>query len=156
MKDYIFSVISFSAIGTVALGLFPIGDGALKKVFLLLLSLIMVLIIGGPLISFIKNYDDFALDKISSTEVFSYDEVWHETLVNITKKEADAAVLHLISEKYSLKEDEIKVDCTLKEDGGAVALEDVKVILSGKGLLVNPERVESFLNEKLGCECTVK
>ncbi len=156
MEDYIFSVISFSAIGTVALGLLPLGDDILRKAFTLLLSLIMILVIGEPLISFIKNYDDSFLKNISITEASPYDAVWLETLGNITKKEADVAVLRLISDEYSIEEDEIEVDCTLKKEGDGFALEEVRVILSGKGRLINPGRVESFLNEKLRCKCRVK
>lgn len=157
MQDYIFSVISFSAIGTVALGLLPLGGEALKKAFTLLLSLIMILVIGEPLISFIKSYDGSFLNDLSSTtEASSYEAVWLETLGNITKKDADAAVLRLLSDEYSLKEDEIEVDCTLKKEENAFSLECVSVILWGKGRLVNPGRAESFLSEKLGCKCTVK
>ncbi len=156
MQDYIFSVISFSAIGTVALGLLPLGDDALKKAFSLLLSLIMILVIGDPLISFIKSYDGSFLESISVAETSSYEEVWLEALGDLTKKDADAAVLRLIAAEFSLNEDEIKVDCLLKKTENSFALDDVDVILSGKGKLINPRRVESFLNEKLGCKCRVK
>ena len=155
MQEYIFSVISFSAIGTVALGLLPLGNEALKKAFTLLLSLIMILVIGEPLISFIKNYDGSLLNNMASTEPSAYEAVWLETLGDITKKDAEDAVLRLISDEYSLKVDEIEVDCTLKEEENFFSLDCVSVILSGKGMLINPGRVESFLSEKLGCKCTV-
>lgn len=156
MRNYIFSVISFSAIGTVALGLLPLEEGVLKKAFMLVLSLIMILVIGEPVLSFIKTYDDSFFDDISSIEENTYEATWLETLGDITKKEADDAVLRLISEEYSLKKDEIKVDCSLKKEENAFSLESVTVILSGKGAFINPRRVESFLNENLGCSCTVK
>ncbi len=156
MKDYIFSIISFSALGTVALGLLPAGEGVLKKTFVLLLSLIMILVIEAPLVSSMKKYDASFFSELINTETYSYEEVWLKNLGNLTKNEADAAVLLLISNEYSLSENEIEVDCTLKQEENAFSLLKVNVFLSGKGMLVNPSRVESFLENKLCCECTVK
>ena len=156
MQDYIFSVISFSAVGTVALGLLPLGGEALKKAFTLLLSVIMILIVGEPILSFIKSYDGELNYDLSGTEYSSYEEVWLETLENITQNDADDAVFRLISEKYSLGEDEVSVECILKREGDTFSFEKVNVSLSGKGNFINPGRIENFLNEKLGCECIVK
>lgn len=156
MQDYIFSVISFSAVGTVALGLLPLGGEALKKAFTLLLSVIMILIVGEPILSFIKSYDGELNYDLSGTEYSSYEEVWLETLENITQNDADDAVFRLISEKYFLEEDAVSVECTLKREGDTFSLEKVNVSLSGKGNFINPGRIEYFLNEKLGCECIVK
>ncbi len=156
MKDYIFSIISFSALGTASLGLLPVGEGVIKKAFTLLLSLIMILVIGAPLVSFVKKYDNSAFSEILSIETYSYEDAWLETLGDITKKEADEAIVRLVSDEYSLDEDEIRVDCTLKKAENAFSLDSVEVFLSGKGLLINPGRVESFLNKKLGCGCKVR
>lgn len=156
MKDYIFSVISFAAFATASLGILPCGEGVLKKTFLLLLSLIMILVIGSPLVSMVKDLDISLFSDMVSMEAASYEAVWLETLETLTENEVEAAVLRLVSDEYSLDKNDITVDCILKKEENSFSLEKVEILLSGKGRFVNPSRVESFIYEKLNCECKVR
>lgn len=158
MKEYILSVITVAALGCIANGICPEGEGqGLKKSVLFIMSLLLIVTVGKPIISFVSAFDgDELSDIVFSSEGLGYNEVWSDTVKNITATEAEKAVTELISEQFGLEEDCFSVRCGISEKENAYAIECVNVELFGAGMFTNPRKIELFLSKYLGCECDVR
>lgn len=158
MKDYILSVITVAALGCIANGVCPEGEGqGLKKAVSFIMSLLLIVTVGKQIISFVSAFDgDELSDIILSSESLGYNEVWSSTVKNITATDAEKAVAELTSERFGLEEDCFSVKCEISEKENAYVIDRVTVELFGAGMFTNPRKIELFLSEYLGCECDVR
>ncbi|MBQ8208227.1 MAG: stage III sporulation protein AF [Clostridia bacterium] len=159
MKGYILSVIAVAALGSIASGICPDGEGqGLKKAVSLIMSLLLITAVGKPIISLVGAFDfssDEIIDRLTESQKASYEDIWQSTFSDITEENSENAVTELLMEEFDLEKEDFSVNCELISENDAFKIKKITVELSGGGIFKNPRRIEKLLSEKIGCECIV-
>lgn len=157
MREYILSVISVAALGCVALGVCPEGEGqGIKKTVSLIMSLLLILSVGSPLMGLIESFNIEEAKNSLFPSAYDYEEAWLGTFMSITEEEVRLAVCDILTSEFGLEEDDFSVCCVLEEYEDSFKVKSITVRMRGKGLLKNPRGIEAHLTELLGCDCSVK
>lgn len=157
MREYILSVIAVAALGSIAVGICPGGEGqGIKRTVSLIMSLLLILSVGKPLLGLTDAFDMEKFKEKFTYSGDSYEEAWHSTIVGVTEAGVRSAVSDALINGIGLGEDDFSVTCELSELGDVLELKSITVELFGGGLLKNPRSIEAELTDVFMCECTVK
>ncbi|MBE6538217.1 MAG: hypothetical protein E7671_01970 [Ruminococcaceae bacterium] len=159
MRDYILSVISVAFCGALVNAIAPWGEGKkLKKALSLIVSLLLIVSVAKPIISFVNSADGYDIGALASgiySSKENYDKYWQKTLVEVTDESARTYVYELMLSEFGLSDDDFSLECKISQGGDVISLDSIKITLRSTGIFVNPRRIESFIGEKFGCECEV-
>lgn len=160
MKNYILSVIAVAACGGVVNAICPDGEGkSLKKAVSMIMSLFLIIAAAKPLISLIKAVQTQdsgdIVEYFTKSQNENYGGVWSETLNDITSRSVEIYVSKVMEEDFGIDIENFDIRCEIAELNGEMVLEDVTVVLSGSGILHNPRKIQTSIEDILGCECTV-
>lgn len=155
MKEYLISVISVAALGRIVVGICPEGEGkTLKRAVSLILSLFFIISVARPLVMFVEKVDKNAEGIIvfSDIEADEYTQVWYKTLEKVGEQSIGEFAKELLWENFGLDGESYDLSFVF-EDGEPKSLE---IVLLGKGLFMNPRKIELLLCEAFGCDVSVR
>lgn len=160
MRGYVLSVISVAFCGCIARNILPDGDGKnIKKAFSLIVTLLLILSVARPVMTFINSADGYDVQKaasgIYSSSAENYDKRWQETLAEVTSESLKGYISELLLTEFGLSDDNILTECSIVHEGDEINVGSIEITLIGKGMLINPRKIEALIEEKLGIECNV-
>ena len=166
MKNYMYSLISFSFAFGILLALAPDGvrKGLKNHVKLIgVLSLLCILI--SPATTFIESLGHLVsgdasiiFGELRKEELYDkYEEIYESCLDGSYGENVGAAVKDSLFARFGIKKENCRVLTELSDsDGDGVRTpEKITVILSGEDRFRDPEKIMEFVWEIFGCESTV-
>ena len=156
MRDYLYALIGVALFGGIVRMLAP--EGALQKYLRFSIALCLACAVLQPLLSDgwergIFPWEEWSIGE--PTEEINYDEIYNESLQNGAKAQAKELIRTKIYQSFSLTEEMASVEAEFLSKNGILELSEIRVILSGKGVLVDPREIVAFVNSEWGCTCSV-
>lgn len=135
--------------------LLPGEEEGTSKVFRLLISLIVLLLILTPFLGFLQKSEDLLAGEIGfeEKEEAEFEQLFSDTVNAQGKAEFEKGLYALLAREYGIERENVMLLVRFDASG---ALADVSVYLSGSGLLQDPVALEKALSEKLGCKVEVR
>ena len=127
----------------------------LRRALNVLVSLTVLLLILQPVMGLIRQNGSFFEGEIPSfeSERDAFEKIFDTTVSRRSAAELEQGVAALLERDFGISNEDCTVHVTLDEDG---TLLRVSVRLSGKGLLVEPAKIEAYLIELLNCHVEVR
>ena len=159
MRNYVLSVITVAFCGCIAKMFLPEGEEkSIKKAFSLIVSLLLIVSVAKPAISFMNSADSYDIGKAVSgayaSSVENYSAKWQETLGEVTSDGLKDYISELLTENFGLSEENFLLECNAIHKGDEIKVEKIEITLIGAGVFTNPRKIESYV-EGLGFECNV-
>ena len=156
MKEYLFSLVCISLFCSV-FGLLSFGgkggDAGVRRV----LSLVILIAVFAPLPGLISDLAKSDLDNIADLvgDTGGEDDTdrFIEGLEMYGAQYVNAEISRDVSQRFDAAESEISAIASFGMKDGALYLEKITVILSGKAIWKNPHEIEKYVEERYGCNC---
>ena len=159
MKAYFLSLIAASMIAALVGILSPNGEkGGIAKHMKLLTSLFLVCVLISPLKETLTGLrawldGDFGLPGVEIPEEDSYKQQMDEALQGASTTYFTQMLTQMLEQQFSIATGEVRCNVQWQIESGTLTPVRVTVILSGKAIWRDPEKIETFVQELLGCEC---
>lgn len=163
MKEYFMGLLALCICICVVELLAPAGEGeGIARHLKLLCAICLLATMISPLIrllqggeSFPRRLDSWLSEWLEGSEEKKeeYGAIWEEQWEQMDLSYAEAAITSMLSQRFSVSEQEIRVRVTVNEDG--TAIREVRVALSGKAIWLNTHEMEDYIRNTLGCESSI-
>ena len=156
MKEYLGALIATTLLGGIVRMLAP--EGKLQKYLRLSVSLCLVAALLGPLLGALGEERDFSLGEMLSEDEnpqMNYDEIYHHSLENATKTQAEQIIQAKIYQKFSLSEETARITANFVTENDKLELSEIYVSLRGTGILSEPRAVVDFVRAEWDCPCVI-
>ena len=153
MKNYVISAVYVAVFAGIVLLLAPKGKGgSMERHIKLLVSLAFISVMIQPAVSFFKSIEipDFNIETVS----YAYEEKLYENLLTLEKSELEKGLKTLISQSFSINEENVDVTVTVILEEDHPKTEKVFVRLSGAAIFCNTNDIEDYVSGLLNCQCT--
>ena len=160
MGDYLMSVIGAALISGVITAALPDngGGGAVKKYVGFIASLCVLCITIAPATNALDTLSEFfdgGLDGWIEKSEADYKNDYYAYLKSYGKENAEEGIRELICSEFSIDREECHISAEVSEENGELRLDRIRVMLSGSAVFKNPYRIEEYLSDLFGCECSV-
>ena len=159
MKAYFLSLIAAAMIAALVGILTPGGEkGGIAKHVKLLTSLFLVCVLISPLketLVGLRAWLDGGLElpNLENPEEDSYKQQMDEALQGASTAYFTQMLTQMLEQRFSIATGEVRCSVQWQSENGSLSPVRVTVILSGKAIWRDPEAIERFVEELLGCEC---
>jgi hypothetical protein len=163
LKEYFMGLLTLCVCICVVELLAPAGEGeGIARHLKLLCAICLLVTMISPLIRLLQGGESLPqrLDtwlsewmKGSEEKKEEYGALWEEQWEQMDVSYAEAAIASMLSQRFSISEQEIRVKVTVNEDG--TAIHEVRVALSGKAIWLNTHEIEDYIGKTLGCESSI-
>lgn len=159
IKEYLLSVIGASLLAALIGILSPKGEGdGIAKHMRLLTSLFLICVLISPIKTVTEALSGWISGEVSfpweGEELESdYREQMNEAIESASKEYFINTLTETLRTQFSMEAGSVR--CQVKWENAGEELRPVRVtvILSGGAIWKNPELIEAFVEELLGCEC---
>ena len=135
--------------------LLPTEQEGSAKVFRLLISLVVLLLILTPFLGFLRESESLFSGEITLEEEPSadFEQIFSDTVQAQGKAEFETGLYELLAREYGIPQENATVLTRFDADG---MLAGVTVYLSGTGILHDPAQLEKELSKTLNCTVEVR
>ena len=120
----------------------------------LLTALVILLMMAQPLLALVrKGGDAFTLTLPEGTVQTDYEAIFRDAVAHRSRAELEKGLYTLLSEQYGVAPEDAALYTEFDADG---ALTYIRVILSGKALMLDPAPIEQDLARRFGCAVEVR
>ena len=123
-----------------------------RKTVRLISALFLLCVLSAPLPKAFRAIRDYTLPDTASDAREEYGKKMKEAMESASRTYFAKTLCELITEQFGLAEGTVRCAVDWKEDGGT-APETVTVILSGSSVWKDPEKIETFVQDLIGCTC---
>lgn len=160
MKTYLITLVSASLFATLVGILSPSGDkGGISKHMKLLTSLFLVCVLISPLQDAIKGLHTI-LDGSAelpwleeSQDENLYEQEMNEALEGASTSYFTQMLTQMLETQFAIATGDVRCQVQWKTENETLTPVRVTVILSGRAIWKDPQKIENFVSELLGCEC---
>lgn len=163
MKEYFMGLLALCICICVVELLAPAGEGeGIARHLKLLCAICLLATMISPLVHLFQGGEEFPyrLDAWLSEWLAGEEEkkeeygaLWEEQWEHMDVAYAEAAIAAMLSQRFSVSEQELSVKVTVNEDG--TAIREVRVALTGKAIWLNTHEMEDYIRKALGCESSI-
>lgn len=159
MTAYIISLVSASIAVALISILSPEGSGGgIAKHIRLLSALFLICVLIAPVGKFIGGLRDLANGDFSLPQIDLPNEEdgnlqMQDALDDASKKYFLDSLTILLLQEFSIQEGDLSCKAVWTERDGQAVPKKITVILSGSAIWKDPNKIQSFVSELLGCEC---
>ena len=159
MKSYFIALLSASLLAALVGILSPEGEkGSLAKHMRLICSLFLICVLIMPLkdaLSDLKGLIGGGLDLSlpSLDEQPSYEDRMEEALHDASTSYFTDMLTRMLEEQFEISTGEVRCIVVWSEEDGTLRPQRITVVLSGRAIWKNPQEIEVFVSELLGCPC---
>lgn len=161
MKDYIITLISVSIVCGIVHILTPagVGDGIRKHVKLIS-SLCVLCIMIAPIGGFIQSLENSEFNILgeygeSNTLEDRYDKIYNDMISVYSAEQISKKCEEILRERFSLKEDDVKVMIYFSEEENEPVISKSAVILYTGAIGKDPREISECVSELIKCECEI-
>ena len=158
IKVYILSIFATAILITVVDILAPTGTGGgLSRHLKLVTSLVFVCILISPTVSLAQRIREFANGNwefdIEEDMEDHYSSQLQDALDNASRDYFEGMLKQTLCEQFAIVEDDLRLRVDWIGDGENLRPTKVTIILSGKAIWKNPEKIEEYVSSLLNCDC---
>ena len=159
MTAYFIAVITAALVTALVGILSPNGEkGGIAKHMKLLVSLFLLCILISPLQDVIAELGKWTDGSVSLPDVDApledhYRQEMEEAIENASDTYFTQMLTQVLEAEFSIKTGEIRCRVDWKHQDGKQLPSRVTVILSGSAIWKDPQAIEDFVRDLLGCEC---
>ncbi|MBE6620620.1 MAG: hypothetical protein E7625_04580 [Ruminococcaceae bacterium] len=163
MNEYFMGLLALCVCICVVELLTPAGEGeGIARHLKLLCAICLLVTMISPLIRLLqggeslpRRLDAWLSEWLEGNEEKKeeYGALWEERWEDMDVSYAEAAIASLLSQRFSVSDQEIRVKVTVNEDG--TAIREVRVALSGKAIWINTHEMEDYIRNTLGSESSI-
>lgn len=158
MKTYFISLVVAALIVAMIGILSPEGErGGIAKHLKLLTSLFLICVLISPLKSVAQDLFDLANGNLDWLETDDPEEDYRQQMNDALDASSKSYFTQMLTQtlqtQFSIESGELCCQIQWSDENDELKPTKVTVILSGKAIWVNPEKIESYVTELLGCEC---
>ncbi|MBQ3483373.1 MAG: stage III sporulation protein AF [Clostridia bacterium] len=130
------------------------GGRSTRRYVHLLTALVLLVMLAQPLLSLVRGGSDFLSGELpEGTVQTDYEAIFRDAVTHRSRQELEKGLHALLLEQYGIATEDATLFFTFDADG---TLTQVRVILSGKALLVDPAPIEQELTQRFGCTVEVR
>ncbi len=161
MKEYILTLIAAALLAALIGILSPDGErGGIARHMRLLVALFMVCTLISPirgLLTGIRHWMDGEGSLFPSEQVLPIDPdtTLEETLENASGTYFTDMLTQAIETTFAIGIGDVRCSVTWNRVDGELSPARVTVLLSGRAIWKDPDAIEAFVRELLGCECVI-
>ena len=135
--------------------LLPDGEqGGTRRHLHFLTALLTLLLLAQPLLTLVHSGSDLLLGALPEDTVDAdYGAILQDAVQTRSRAELERGLYALLLAEHGIASENAALDLSFSADG---TLQRVRVILSGKALLIDPSGVEQTLRERFSCEVEVR
>ena len=123
-----------------------------RKTVRLISALFLLCVLSAPLPRAFRAVRDWTLPDAAEDAREEYTRRMKEAMESASRTYFARTLCELITEQFGLADGTVRCAVEWQEDDGT-APKKVTVILSGSAIWKNPEKIEAFVRELLGCDC---
>jgi len=155
MNAWIISLFAVVLAASLVELLLPEGNArAMRRYVHLLTALVILLMLAQPLLTLVRRgADGFTLTLPESTVETDYGAIFENAVAHRSRAELEKGLYALLEREYGIAHEDATLHIELNAEG---ALTRIRVILSGKALLVDPAPIEQALAQRFGCAVEVR
>ncbi|MBQ8311213.1 MAG: hypothetical protein IJX80_09415 [Clostridia bacterium] len=159
MSTYLISLIAAAMVAALIGILSPDGErGGIAKHMRFLVSLFLLCVLIAPLRETIGILSDFANGKSESPEIGEIEKQdYQKEMENAMSASSKAYLVQLLTQalekNFSIESGNVRCSVRWTDADGTLSPTRVTVILSESAIWSDPEPIERFVTELLGCEC---
>lgn len=159
MTAYLFSIIGASLVAALIGILSPEGEGGgIAKHLRLLTALFLLCTLIAPLKNAMQMLAELAdrewkLPQTDSSDSADYHDRLEEALENASTSYFTQMLTQALENTFSIETGQVRCNIQWSQKDDQWKPNRVTVILSGAAIWKDPEKLESFVRELLGCEC---
>lgn len=141
-----------------AMGEILLPDGAktgTKKVFHLLVTLVVLLLILTPFLRILGDNASFLSGELEweEQELGDYENIFEDAVKEQSEQDLREGIYTLLSRDYGIKREHCEIVIAFDTDG---SLRRVSLFLSGVALTQNPTTLQKDLSQRLSCIVEVR
>ena len=161
MKEYILTLIAAALLAALIGILSPDGErGGIARHMRLLVALFMVCTLISPIRGLLVHLRDWASGErplFPSEEALPIDPdtTLKETLENASGTYVTDMLTQAIETKFAIEIGDVRCAIAWQAEDGQLSPARVTVLLSGRAIWKDPDAIESFVHELLGCDCVI-
>ena len=159
MNKYVNTIFISTFVSGIVLTLAP-EKSKLKKYLKFITSLISILCIMSPLITFFTNFDNIKTNiqnQINNFIISEKIDASNSLILSTSKEKISENIISVLSNKFDIDENEISIELITDEsDLSSIKIEKINVLLSGKASWSDAKKIESYLKDQIGGEINVK
>jgi len=124
-------------------------EGNLKKHLHFVISLCIVVSLAVPMFSMVMDLPALFESNVEQAERGEEESAreWTDSLLSVSKKEIEKAIVSYISEKYAIPEENISAETVLDaQDPEAVEIREIQILIRGESS-VSAETIRNDLHE---------
>lgn len=149
----LFGVAVAAAIGEL---LMPCEEGGTRRFLQFLTALVVLVLILQPFLSLLSSADGFFSGEVEQEEEdvrAAYEQTFSHAVANRSAEQLKRGLIQMLESEYGIAPEDCEVGVTLDEEGRP---QQIRVLLSGKGLLQSPHEIAAGLKEKFNCDVEVR
>ena len=159
MTSYLISLVSASLAVSLISILAPEGSGGgIGKHIRLLSALFLICVLIAPVGQLIGGIRDLANGNFTLPEIALPNEEdgnlqLQSSLDDASKQYFLDSLTILLLQEFSIEEGDLSCKAVWSEQEGQTLPKRITIILSGSAIWKDPNKIQSFVTELLGCEC---
>ena len=153
MKAYVLSLLGAALLAALVGLLAPGGAAGLGKTLRLLTTLVLFCVIAAPLPELIAKVKEIPYLSSENEAQTDFEEQAKTALDSASRAYFARALTAHLEEKFGIAQGEIRCAVTWEETDGEAKPALVTLILSGSAKWKNPQPLQSYGSEILGCKC---
>lgn len=159
MQSYLFSIIGAALAATVIGILTPKGEGGTVSSHIrLLTALFFICVLIAPIRSMLNTFTEFVNGEIhisgtNGAESTDYQKQLDEALEASSKSYFTQMLTKTLESTFSIDTGNIRCTVHWGEQEERLQPTRVTIVLSGSAIWRDPDRLEAFVTDLLGCEC---
>lgn len=123
-----------------------------RKTVRLISALFLLCVLSAPLPSAFRAIRDYTIPDAAQDAREEYTQKMKQAMESASRTYFARTLTELIGEQFALAEGSVRCEIEWEADNETVP-KKITVILSGSAIWRDPEKIESFVEDLIGCEC---
>lgn len=123
-----------------------------RKTVRLISALFLLCVLSAPLHRAFRAIRDYTIPDAAQDAREEYTQKMKQAMESASRTYFARTLTELIGEQFALAEGSVRCEIEWEADNETVP-KKITVILSGSAIWRDPEKIESFVEDLIGCEC---
>lgn len=123
-----------------------------RKTVRLISALFLLCVLSAPLPRAFRVIRDYTIPDAAQDAREEYTQKMKQAMESASRTYFARTLTELIGEQFALAEGSVRCEIEWEADNETVP-KKITVILSGSAIWRDPEKIESFVEDLIGCEC---
>lgn len=123
-----------------------------RKTVRLISALFLLCVLSAPLPRAFRTIRDYTIPDAAQDAREEYTQKMKQAMESASRTYFARTLTELIGEQFALAEGSVRCEIEWEADNETVP-KKITVILSGSAIWRDPEKIESFVEDLIGCEC---